>query len=198
MTNSIKQLEERIATAIGVAYCAVVPVGEGDLLALRVLGDGALGERALMAGEECLVSARDAGKMANVWQKIGVIPSIYTENTGASLERALSPASKAVVLTHVDGKAQKTETVRNFCNAYDLWMLERIEETWGLTCVFDGRKYGAGVVGDLGIGTLCDVKGEPICDYLCTKDALPYQLACAYRRVQITRTDAERGLNFLQ
>ena len=198
MTDCVKQLEERIATAIGVAYCAVLPVGEGDLLALRVLGDPALGERSLCAGEEILVSVRDAEKLADMWQKTGVSPSVYAENTGASLEGALSPASKAVVLTHEDGKAQRLETVRNFCNAYDLWMLERMECAWGLVCEFDGTRYGAGVVGDLGVGTLCDADGIPICDYLCTKDALPAQLARALRDAPIAEADAVRGLIFLK
>ena len=197
MTNFVEQLEEKIAEAIGVAYCVVVPVGKGDLLALRVLGDAALGERSLCAGEEILVSERDAKRLAGMWQKTGVLPCVYAENTGASLEGALSPASKAVVLTHEDGVAQKLETVRNFCNAYDLWMLERMERAWGLVCEFDGVRYGAGVVGDIGVGTLCDERGEPLCDYLCTKDALPAQLAHALRERQITEADAMRGLEFL-
>lgn len=191
------ELENKIAAAIGVAHCITVPVGEGDLLALRVWGDPALGERALMAGEEILVSAHDAKKMAHVWQKTGVVPAVYTENTGEALECALSPASKAVVLTHADGVAQKLETVRNFCNAYDLWMLERMENAWGLVCEFDGTRYGAGVVGDLGVGTLCDASGEPICDYLCTKDTLPAQLARSLREVDIREEAAMRGLQFL-
>ena len=45
----------------------------------------------------------------------------------------------------------------------------------------DGVRYGAGVVGDIGVGTLCDERGEPLCDYLCTKDALPAQLARSLR-----------------
>jgi CDP-6-deoxy-D-xylo-4-hexulose-3-dehydrase len=198
VTNFVEQLEEKIAEAIGVAYCVVVPVGKGDLLALRVLGDAALGERSLCAGEEILVSERDAKRLAGMWQKTGVLPCVYAENTGASLEGALSPASKAVVLTHEGGVAQKLETVRNFCNAYDLWMLERMERAWGLVCEFDGVRYGAGVVGDIGVGTLCDAKGVPICDYFCTKDTLPYQLASTCRCAQITLADAERGLEFLQ
>ncbi len=198
MTDKIKQLEEKIAAAMGVAYCIAVPVGEGDLLALRVLGDVALGERALMAGEEILVSARDAERMAAVWQKTGACPAIYAENTGAALECALSPASKAVVLTHADGKAQSMETVRNFCNAYDLWMLERMERTWGLICEFDGTRYGAGVVGDLGVGMLCDASGVPLCDYLCTKDKLPFELMCALREKLPAPEMIARVLAFLE
>lgn len=194
MTDLIKQLETKMAAAIGVAHCVVVPAGEGDLLALRVLGDAALGERALMSGEEILVSTRDAEKLADVWQKTGVVPAIYAQNTGKALECALSPASKAVVLTHTNGVAQGLETVRNFCNAYDIWMLERMENTWGLSCEFDGVRYGAGVVGDLGVGTLCDADGMPICDYLCTKDKLPAELTYALRHMQITDADAAKGL----
>lgn len=197
MTDQIKQLEQKIAAAIGVAHCVAVPAGEGDLLALCVLGDAALGERALMAGDELLLSARDARELAGTLQKAGVLPSVYAQNTPDALERALSPASRAVVLTHVGGVAQKMETVRNFCNALDLWMLERMECAWGLSCEFDGVRYGAGVVGDLGIGTLCDATGKPICDYLCTKDALPAQLARAWRKTALTQADAARGLKFL-
>jgi len=198
MTDRIKQLENKLAAAIGVAYCITVPVGEGDLLALRVLGDAALGERSLCAGEEILVSARDAEKLADVWQKTGVLTSVYAENTGEALENALSPASKAVVLTHEGGKVKKLETVRNFCNAYDLWMLERMENAWGLICSFDGQQYGAGVVGDIGVGTLCDESGEPICDYLCTKDGLPYELMCALRGEAPAQEMIARALAFLK
>ncbi len=197
MTDKIKQLEEKIAAVIDVAYCIAVPVGEGDLLALRVLGDAALGERALMAGEEILVSERDAKKMADVWQKTGVLPSVYAENAGEALECALSPASKAVAFTHADRKAQSMETVRNFCNAYDLWLLERMERAWGLICEFDGTRYAAGVVGDLGVGTLCDERGEPLCDYLCTKDGLPYELMCALREEVPAQEMIARALAFL-
>ena len=198
MTDLIKQLETKMAAAIGVAHCVVVPAGEGDLLALRVLGNAALGERALMSGEEILVSTRDAEKLADVWQKIGVVPAIYAQNTGKALECALSPASRAVVLTHTDGMAQRLETVRNFCNAYDLWMLERMEGVWGISCEFDGVCYAAGVVGDLGVGTLCDENGAPICDYLCTKDKLPAELAYALRHMQITDADAAKGLKIFE
>ena len=197
MTNNVKQLEQKLSTVIGVAHCITVPAGEGDLLALRVLGDPALGERALMAGEEMLVSARDAEKMAHVWEKTGVVPAVYAENAGEALECALSPASKAVVLTHADGVAQRMETVRNFCNAYDLWMLERMENAWGLICEFDGTRYGAGVVGDLGVGTLCDASGAPLCDYVCTKDTLPAQLARSLRETDISEEAAVRGLQVL-
>ena len=198
MTEHIKRLEEKIAAAIGVAHCVAVPAGAGDCLALHVLADAALGERAMMRGEELLVSPRDMTAMAAALQKAGVIPAVYAENTGVSLETALSPASKAVVLTHAGGVAQKTETVRNFCNAFDLWMLERMECAWGLTCEFDGTRYGAGVIGDLGVGTLCDAGGAPICDYLCTKDTLPAQLAYALRDTQIADADVVRGLEFLR
>ncbi len=197
MKNNVKQLENKIAAAIGVAYCVVVPAGAGDLLAVRVLGDAALGERALMEGEEILASERDAKKMADVWQKTGVVPAIHTENSGVALECALSPASKAVALTHADGKAQSMETVRNFCNAYDLWLLERMERAWGLACEFDGTRYAAGVVGDLGVGTLCDESGEPLCDYLCTKDGLPYELTCALREEMPAQEMIARALAFL-
>ena len=197
MTNNVQQLENKIAAAIGVTHCIAVPVGEGDLLALRVWGDPALGERALMAGEEILVSGRDAERLANVCRETGIVPAVYAENAGEALECALSPASKAVVLTHADGVAQRLETVRNFCNAYDLWMLERMENAWGLVCEFDGTRYGAGVVGDIGVGTLCDASGEPICDYVCTKDTLPAQLARSLREADISEKDAARGLQFL-
>ena len=197
MKNNVQQLEHKLAAAIGVTHCITVPVGEGNLLALRVLGDPALGERALMAGEEMLVSPRDAERLANVCRETGIFTSVYTENTGEALECALSPASKAVVLTHADGVAQRMETVRNFCNAYDLWMLECMENVWGLVCEFDGTRYGAGVVGDIGVGTLCDASGEPICDYLCTKDQLPFELMCALRERDISEEAVTRGSQFL-
>jgi CDP-6-deoxy-D-xylo-4-hexulose-3-dehydrase len=66
------------------------------------------------------------------------------------LEEALSPKTKAVMVAHTLGNPFDLKAVRNFCNKYDLWLVEDNCDALGSQYDFDGKTYFTGTVGDIG------------------------------------------------
>ena len=66
------------------------------------------------------------------------------------LEKALSPKTKAVMVAHTLGNPFDLKAVRNFCNKYDLWLVEDNCDALGSQYDFDGTTYFTGTVGDIG------------------------------------------------
>ena len=64
--------------------------------------------------------------------------------------------TKAVLLAHTADMTFDLRTVRNFCNKYDLWLIEDSLDAGGATYDFDGTVYYTGTVGDVGTVALKD------------------------------------------
>lgn len=170
MKNNVQQLQDQIAAALGVPFVGIVGAGEAEAVMLCALCARELGERAMAAGDEVIL----VGELCAVQTQVlhaREIKDVFVPadaDVGA-LEQALSPATKAVWVC-ADAASDTVCTVRNFCNALDLWMLASVAVQDARCCSFEGKSHHVGVVADVAAGEIEDVA------FVCTKDTLPYQL----------------------
>ena len=151
------EFEREFAKYLGVPYCTLVNSGSSaNLLAFMTLTSPLLGERAIGRGDEVItVAAAFPTTVAPIIQ-YGAVPVFvditlpqYNINV-QQLEAALSPKTKAVMVAHTLGNPFDLKTVRNFCNKYDLWLIEDNCDALGAEYDFDGTVYKTGTVGDIG------------------------------------------------
>ena len=151
------RFERDFAEYLGVPYCTLVNSGSSaNLLAFMTLTSPLLGERAIGRGDEVItVAAAFPTTVAPIVQ-YGAVP-VFVDITlpqynidVTRLEAALSPKTKAVMVAHTLGNPFDLKTVRNFCNKYDLWLIEDNCDALGSEYDFDGTVYKTGTVGDIG------------------------------------------------
>ena len=151
------QFEREFAEYLGVPYCSLVNSGSSaNLLAFMALTSPLLGERAIGRGDEVITVAAGFPTTVTPIIQYGAVP-VFVDVTipqynidVTKLEAALSPKTKAVMIAHTLGNPFDLRTVRNFCNKYDLWLIEDNCDALGSEYVFDGTTYLTGTVGDIG------------------------------------------------
>lgn len=144
--------------------------GNGAAVLLRAMMADALGERSLASGDEVILVGAACVTEKEALAAWGLECVCIPADSGIKeLDGALSPASKAVWVCR-DATSDTVCTVRNFCNALELWMLASVTVQDARACLFDGKCYHVGAVADVATGVLASGA------FVCTKDALPYQL----------------------
>ena len=151
------QFEKEFAKYLGVKYCSLVNSGSSaNLLAFMTLTSPLLGERAVRPGDEVITVAAGFPTTVTPIIQYGAIP-VFVDMTipqynidVAQLEAALSPKTKAVMIAHTLGNPFDLKAVRNFCNKYDLWLIEDNCDALGSEYTFDGTTYLTGTIGDIG------------------------------------------------
>lgn len=152
-----RNFEQGLADFLGVPHCALVNSGSSaNLLGFMALTSPLLGEQAIKRGDEVItVAAAFPTTVAPIVQ-YGAVPvfvdvSMQQYNIDVSvLEQALSPKTKAVVLAHTLGNPFDIQTVRDFCNAHHLWLLEDNCDALGSVYTYNGTRALTGTVGDIG------------------------------------------------
>ena len=148
--------EKALSEQLGTRYCTFVgSYARACEMAMRALCAPLLGERAILPGDEVILAHACDHAMIDAVRARGALPVLVDMGQGdrmdvACLENALSPRTRAVVAQHV-GRLFDAKTVRNFCNKYDLWMIENARSFLGEPYDFDGTVYGAGTIGDVGV-----------------------------------------------
>jgi CDP-6-deoxy-D-xylo-4-hexulose-3-dehydrase len=66
------------------------------------------------------------------------------------LEKAFSKKTKAVMLAHTLGNPFDLKTVKSFCDAHNLWLIEDNCDALGSTYTLDGTEKLMGTIGDIG------------------------------------------------
>lgn len=146
----------------------------------------ALGERAAGEGDEVIIICAGASRVAQIVSKCGGKPILlqlesndFTVN-GQLLEKCLSLSTRAVVVEHSHKCLENPLTVRNFCNKYDVWMLECVNEIGATSHEIDGKKYATGAIGDW---SFCDLATLGISGgAVLTHDKLIFDLVGAHGR----------------
>ncbi len=151
------EFEREFAKYLGVPYCSLVNSGSSaNLLAFMTLTSPLLGERAVRRGDEVITVAAGFPTTVTPIIQYGAVPvfvdvTIPQYNIDVTmLEKALSPKTKAVMVAHTLGNPFDLLAVRNFCNKYDLWLIEDNCDALGSEYVIDGKTYLTGTVGDIG------------------------------------------------
>lgn len=151
------RFEREFAKYLGVPYCSLVNSGSSaNLLAFMALTSPLLGERAVRRGDEIITVAAGFPTTVTPIIQFGAVP-VFVDVTipqynidVTQLEAALSPKTKAVMIAHTLGNPFDLKAVRNFCNKYDLWLIEDNCDALGSEYEFDGTTYLTGTVGDIG------------------------------------------------
>jgi len=151
------RFEREFAEYLGVPYCSLVNSGSSaNLLAFMTLTSPLLGERAVRRGDEVITVAAGFPTTVTPIIQYGAVP-VFVDVTipqynidVTKLEQALSPKTKAVMIAHTLGNPFDLKAVRNFCNKYDLWLIEDNCDALGSEYEFDGKTYLTGTVGDIG------------------------------------------------
>ena len=139
--------ESRLKAFLGVKFVLTTNSGSSaNLLAFSVLTSPALGDRAILAGDEVITVAAGFPTTVNPILQFGAVPvfvdvSIPTYNIDPGLiEAAISGRTKAIILAHTLGNPFNVAEVTRVAKKYGLWLIEDCCDALGAT--YDGCIVG--------------------------------------------------------
>lgn len=184
------QFEREFAAWIGVKYAHLVNSGSSaNLIAFMVLTAPELGDRQIKPGDEVITVACGFPTTVTPMINYGAIP-VFVDVTvpqynidGSMLEGALSQKTKAVMIAHTLGNPFDLRTVKTFCDAHGLWLVEDNCDALGSRYTIGGKEKFTGAWGDIGTSSFYPphhmTMGEGGCVY--TDDPLLHRLILSYR-----------------
>lgn len=141
------QFETEFATFMGLRHAILCNSGSSaNLLALATLTSPRLRDRQLKPGDEVITAAAGFPTTVNPIIQNQLTPvfldvDLQTHNIDVSyLEEALSPNTKAIMVAHTLGNPFELDTVVEFANKHDLWLIEDNCDALGTT--YKGRLTG--------------------------------------------------------
>jgi CDP-6-deoxy-D-xylo-4-hexulose-3-dehydrase len=147
-----KTFEREFAAVFGMRHALLVNSGSSaNLLALSALTSPRLRGKRLRPGDEVITVAAGFPTTVNPIVQNGLVPvfvdvDVPTYNIDVTqLDAALSDRTRAVMIAHTLGNPFDVETVKAFCDAHDLWLVEDCCDAVGSTV--GGRHVGT--FGDL-------------------------------------------------
>ena len=151
------EFEHRLGQYLGLPFVSFVNSGSSaNLLAFAALTAPELGERAIKRGDEVITVAAGFPTTVAPIVNYGAVPvfvdvCIPSYNVDPSLlEQALSPRTKAVMLAHTLGNPFDIASVKPFCEAHNLWLIEDNCDALGSAYTIDGKTQLTGTFGDIG------------------------------------------------
>ncbi len=153
----VSQFEVDMAKYLGVRYVSVVNSGSSaNLLAFMTLTSPLLGDRRICRGDEVITVAAGFPTTVAPIVNYGAVP-VFVDVTipqynidVTKLEAALSDKTKAVMIAHTLGNPFDLQTVKKFCDKYNLWLVEDNCDALGSVYTLNGEEQLTGTVGDLG------------------------------------------------
>mgnify|MGYP004460246979 FL=1 len=151
------QFETEFAKYLGVKYCSLVNSGSSaNLIAFMALTSPLLGDRRIKRGDEVITVAAGFPTTVAPIIQYGAVPvfidvTIPQYNMDVTqLEKALSPKTKAVMAAHTLGNPFDLKAVKEFCDKYNLWLVEDNCDALGSEYTLDGETKLTGTIGDIG------------------------------------------------
>lgn len=152
-----EQFERELAEYIGVKYCSLVNSGSSaNLLAFMALTSPLLENRRINRGDEIITVAAGFPTTVTPYLQYGAVP-VFLDLTIPQynidirqLEQALCEKTKAVMIAHTLGNPFDLKTVREFCNAHNLWLVEDNCDALGSEYYLNGAWKKTGSIGDIG------------------------------------------------
>lgn len=150
------EFESRLAEYLGVKYCSLVNSGSSaNLAAFMALTADELLERKISRGDEIITVAAGFPTTISPILQYGAVPVFvditlpeYNININM-LERAVSDKTKAVFIAHTLGNPFDIQAVKDFCDKYNLWLIEDNCDALGSKYLYNGKWYKTGTVGDI-------------------------------------------------
>ncbi|MDE7045717.1 MAG: lipopolysaccharide biosynthesis protein RfbH, partial [Acetatifactor sp.] len=152
----VRGFENGLAEFLGIKYCSLVNSGSSaNLCAFMALTSPQLKERRIKKGDEVItVAAAFPTTVAPIIQ-YGAVPvfidvTIPEYNIDITkLEEARTERTKAVFLAHTLGNPFDLQYVRDFCDKYQLWLIEDNCDALGSKYYYNGEWRMTGTIGDL-------------------------------------------------
>jgi len=151
------KFEKQLGDYLNVPYCSLVNSGSSaNLIAFMALTSPLLEERAIKRGDEVITVAAGFPTTVTPILQYGAVPvfvdvTIPQYNIDVSmLEKALSPKTRAIMLAHTLGNPFDLQTVKAFCKANNLWLIEDNCDALGSKYIIDGVPKFTGTIGDIG------------------------------------------------
>ena len=152
-----EQFERKLSEYLGVKYCSLVNSGSSaNLNAFMALTSPLLGERKINRGDEVITVAAGFPTTVTPIIQYGAVPvfvdvTIPQYNIDVTmLEEAYSEKTKAVMIAHTLGNPFDLQTVKTFCDKYNLWLIEDNCDALGSIYRIDGEEKFTGTIGDIG------------------------------------------------
>jgi len=152
-----QQFEKGLAEYLGVKYCCLVNSGSSaNLNAFMALTSPLLGDRAIKRGDEVITVAAGFPTTVAPIIQFGAVPvfadvDVQQGNIDVqSMEKALSPKTKAVMLAHTLGNPFNLGYIKDFCQRNNLWLVEDNCDALGSKYYIDGQWKFTGTIGDIG------------------------------------------------
>lgn len=151
------EFEKKFSEWIGVKYAHLVNSGSSaNLIAFAILTSSELGERQIKRGDEVITVACSFPTTVTPIIQYGAVP-VFVDVTIpqynidiTKLEEALSEKTKAVMIAHTLGNPFDLKTVKNFCDKYNLWLIEDNCDALGAQYTINGETKFSGTWGDIG------------------------------------------------
>jgi len=152
-----EQFETELGTYLDIPYVSLVNSGSSaNLIAFMALTSPELGKRRVERGDEVITVAAGFPTTVTPLIQYGAVPVFVDvalptcEIDVTQLEAALSEKTKAVMIAHTLGNPFDLATVRAFCDAHDLWLVEDNCDALGSTYTLNGVERFTGTIGDIG------------------------------------------------
>ena len=152
-----EKFEHEFAEFLGVKHCSLTNSGSSaNLLAFMALTSKELGTRRINKGDEVITVAAGFPTTVTPIVQYGAVPVFtdislpsYNIDTG-NLEKALSEKTKAVFLAHTMGNPFDLQSVKNFCERNNLWLIEDNCDSLGSKYLYKGEWKYTGTIGHIG------------------------------------------------
>ena len=150
------EFETRLAEYIGTSYCSLVNSGSSaNLAAFMALTSIELGERRIKRGDEVITVAAGFPTTISPMVQYGVIP-VFVDVTipeynldVTKLEEAYSDKTKAIFIAHTLGNPFDIQTIKDFCDKHQLWLIEDNCDALGSEYLYNGKWCKTGTIGDI-------------------------------------------------
>ena len=185
-----QEFEDRLAEYVGTKYCSLVNSGSSaNLAAFMALTSDELKERKICRGDEVITVAAGFPTTISPIVQYGAIP-VFVDVTipdgnidVTKLEEAVSSKTKAVFLAHTLGNPFDIQRVKDFCQKYNLWLIEDNCDALGSEYLYNGKWYKTGTLGDISTYSFYPPHHITLGEggAVCTSNALLHRLINSYR-----------------
>lgn len=151
------EFEKGLADYLGVRYVSYVNSGSSaNLIAFEALTSPLLKEKRIKKGDEVITVACGFPTTIAPIIQYGAVPvfldmDIPTYNIKVEdLENARTEKTRAVFLAHTLGNAFDIVKIKEFCDKYNLWLIEDNCDALGTEVLIDGAYKKTGTIGHIG------------------------------------------------
>lgn len=153
----VDEFEKRLGEYLDVPFVSLVNSGSSaNLCAFMALTAGELGVRRIKPGDEVITVAAGFPTTIAPIVQYGAVP-VFVDVTipqynidVTKLEAAYSDKTKAVMIAHTLGNPFDIQTVKDFCDKHNLWLVEDNCDALGSEYTYNRECKRTGTVGDIG------------------------------------------------